>query len=85
MPFFRKRKKEKKKKLWQFTYDIYLIIFRENYIHQTFKEPHATNNSRAPQLTLIQSNNINIGQVHPAYNPYFSACFFRRNNIFLSQ
>jgi hypothetical protein len=25
------------------------------------------------------------GPVHPAYNPYFSACFFSRNNIFLSQ
>jgi hypothetical protein len=23
--------------------------------------------------------------VHPAYNPSFSACFFSRNNIFLSQ
>jgi hypothetical protein len=26
-----------------------------------------------------------IGTVHPAYNPSFSACFFSRNNIFLSQ
>jgi hypothetical protein len=25
------------------------------------------------------------GHVHPAYNPYFSACFFSQNNIFLSQ
>jgi hypothetical protein len=23
--------------------------------------------------------------VHPAYNPYFSACFFSRNSVFLSQ
>jgi hypothetical protein len=23
--------------------------------------------------------------VHPAYNPSFSACFFSRNSIFLSQ
>ena len=38
----------------------YLIIFRVNYIQHTFKEPHATNNSRAPQLTLVQSNNIRI-------------------------
>jgi hypothetical protein len=28
---------------------------------------------------------IHNGPVHPAYNPYFSACFFSRNNIFLSQ
>jgi hypothetical protein len=26
-----------------------------------------------------------FGPVHPAYNPYFSACFFSRNSIFLSQ
>jgi hypothetical protein len=26
-----------------------------------------------------------FGPVHPAYNPSFSACFFSRNNIFLSQ
>jgi hypothetical protein len=26
-----------------------------------------------------------IGPVHSAYNPFFSACFFSRNNIFLSQ
>jgi hypothetical protein len=38
----------------------YLIIFRVNYIQHTFKEPHATNNSRAPQLTFVQSNNIRI-------------------------
>jgi hypothetical protein len=25
------------------------------------------------------------GPVHSAYNPSFSACFFNRNNIFLSQ
>jgi hypothetical protein len=25
------------------------------------------------------------GPVHPAYNPYFSACFFIRNSVFLSQ
>jgi hypothetical protein len=25
------------------------------------------------------------GHVHPAYNPYFLACFFSRNSIFLSQ
>jgi hypothetical protein len=25
------------------------------------------------------------GSVHSAYNPSFSACFFSRNNIFLSQ
>jgi hypothetical protein len=23
--------------------------------------------------------------VHPAYNPYFSACFFNQNSVFLSQ
>jgi hypothetical protein len=27
----------------------------------------------------------NFGLVHPAYNTYFSTCFFRRNNVFLSQ
>jgi hypothetical protein len=26
-----------------------------------------------------------IGHVHPAYNSYFLACFFSRNNVFLSQ
>ena len=26
-----------------------------------------------------------IGPVRLSYNPYFSACFFSRNNIFLSQ
>jgi hypothetical protein len=26
-----------------------------------------------------------MGSVHPAYNPSFSACFFSRNSIFLSQ
>jgi hypothetical protein len=26
-----------------------------------------------------------LGPVHPAYNPYFSACFFNRNSVFLSQ
>jgi hypothetical protein len=29
---------------------------------------------------------LGAGPVHPAYNPYFSACFFfSRNSIFLSQ
>jgi hypothetical protein len=27
----------------------------------------------------------NIGPIHPAYNPYFSACFFSWNSNFLSQ
>jgi hypothetical protein len=27
----------------------------------------------------------NVGPVHPAYNPYFSACLFSRNSVFLSQ
>jgi hypothetical protein len=27
----------------------------------------------------------NQDSVHPAYNPYFSACFFSRNSVFLSQ
>jgi hypothetical protein len=26
-----------------------------------------------------------VRPVHPAYNPSFSACFFSRNSIFLSQ
>jgi hypothetical protein len=26
-----------------------------------------------------------VGVVYPAYNPYFSACFFSRNSIFLLQ
>jgi hypothetical protein len=25
------------------------------------------------------------GSVHPAYNPYFLACFFNQNSVFLSQ
>jgi hypothetical protein len=29
--------------------------------------------------------NRDEGHVHPAYNPSFSAYFFSRNNIFLSQ
>jgi hypothetical protein len=28
---------------------------------------------------------MNYGPVHLAYNPSFSACFFNRNSIFLSQ
>jgi hypothetical protein len=26
-----------------------------------------------------------MGPVHPAYNPYYSACFFIQNSVFLSQ
>jgi hypothetical protein len=38
-------------------------------------------------LLLLQKRNRisrKIHPVHPAYNPYFSACFFSRNSIFLS-
>jgi hypothetical protein len=31
------------------------------------------------------SETLSIEPVHLAYNPSFSACFFIRNNIFLSQ
>jgi hypothetical protein len=38
---------------------------------------------------IIQSTKLNtqadIGPVHLAYNPSYSACFFSRNSIFLSQ
>jgi hypothetical protein len=27
----------------------------------------------------------NYGPIHPAYNPYFLACFFSRNSVFLSE
>jgi hypothetical protein len=30
-------------------------------------------------------HDTDFGPLHPAYNSYFSACFFSRNNIFLSQ
>jgi hypothetical protein len=33
--------------------------------------------------TNIQATSL--GRVHPAYNPYFSSCFFSRNSVFLSQ
>jgi hypothetical protein len=36
-------------------------------------------------LTLVHTEQHNAGPVHPAYNPSFSACFFSRNGIFLSQ
>jgi hypothetical protein len=26
-----------------------------------------------------------VGPIHPAYNLYFSACFFSQNSVFLSQ
>jgi hypothetical protein len=42
--------------------------------HQTRRCAHGALNARE-----------NYDPVHPAYNPYFSACFFSRNNIFLSQ
>jgi hypothetical protein len=35
----------------------------------------------SPSQTVVH----NIGLVHPAYNPYFSACFFNWNSVFLSQ
>jgi hypothetical protein len=33
-------------------------------------------------VTFEQSGAID-GPVHPAYNPYFSACFFSKNSVFL--
>jgi hypothetical protein len=36
-------------------------------------------------LFFRKRNRYDIGPVHPAYNPYFSACFFSRNSVFLSQ
>jgi hypothetical protein len=39
-------------------------------------------------ICVIKKINIalyEVEPVHPAYNPSFSACFFSRNHIFLSQ
>jgi hypothetical protein len=36
-------------------------------------------------MTYLGKATCVIGSVHPTYNPYFSACFFSRNSIFLSQ
>jgi hypothetical protein len=33
----------------------------------------------------MEVEHLGFGPVHPAYNPSFSACFFSRNSIFLSQ
>jgi hypothetical protein len=41
---------------------------------------------RDPVFTLYtKESNEYIGLVHPDYNPYFSAGFFSRNSVFLSQ
>jgi hypothetical protein len=44
---------------------------------------------RMPKDELMHAMHINFsedtGPVHPAYNPYFSACFFSWNSVFLSQ
>ena len=37
------------------------------------------------QLWLVVSPNYDFGPVRLSDNPYFSACFFSRNSIFLSQ
>jgi hypothetical protein len=59
-----------------------------------FRHPDASR----PDYIILQFNTNPIGfmvyrlfynatydHVHPAYNPYFSACFFSRNSVFLSQ
>jgi hypothetical protein len=38
-----------------------------------------------PSLGAVSLHKTHNGLVHPAYNPSFSACFFSRNSIFLSQ
>jgi hypothetical protein len=35
--------------------------------------------------TCMLWRHADVGHVHSAYNSFFSACFFRQNNIFLSQ
>jgi hypothetical protein len=53
------------------------------------KDVHAI--VRAPKATAytiwhaIQDQFCDNGPVHLAYNPSYSACFFSRNSIFLSQ
>jgi hypothetical protein len=37
------------------------------------------------RLMFLGSGRPLNGPVHPAYNPYFLACFFSRNSVFLSQ
>jgi hypothetical protein len=39
----------------------------------------------AGTVFFSQKKLANSGPVHSAYNPSFSACFFSRNSIFLSQ
>jgi hypothetical protein len=36
-------------------------------------------------VVFFRSSGENYGSVHPACNPYFSACFFSQNSVFLSQ
>jgi hypothetical protein len=38
-----------------------------------------------PNFNQYVANEYYYEPVHPAYNPFFSACFFSRNSIFLSQ
>jgi hypothetical protein len=37
------------------------------------------------QRCHFTSHGYVYGPVHPAYNPYFSTCFFSQNSVFLSQ
>ena len=38
-----------------------------------------------PFLAIHAIDDAHIGHVRLSYNPYFSACFFSRNSVFLSQ
>jgi hypothetical protein len=39
-----------------------------------------------PVLKYLNLDSQNVfSPVHPAYNPYFSSCFFSRNSVFLSR
>jgi hypothetical protein len=55
--------------------------------HLMFREIARTKNtsSLGDYRTRERDQLSTIGPVHLAYNPSYSACFFSRNNIFLSQ
>jgi hypothetical protein len=55
------------------------------WISSTLSQWRSQKKIISEESSISKVKKKSYGSVHPAYNPSFSACFFSRNSIFLSQ
>jgi hypothetical protein len=66
------------------SFDKEKLIKLAKFYPQDFTTTDLVQLSSQLNMFIVEVRN-DIGHVHLVYNPYFSACFFSRNNVFLSQ